>query len=156
MTPRSNLSIVALAVLLILFAPVAVAGVFDVSATCPTTAQANQAVVATVTLTNRSCSPGTARLITGVVGNGNQTLGGLGVYGPVVANPVVAIPAAIDLFPPDCYDVTLGSNTFSLTTAPTLPTSLVGTVATIIIVAEFDGDAQTAITECLVEVLPGS
>lgn len=148
-------------------------GNVDLDAICPATANAGQAVTVTFTLKNKECTDQDVRLLSSVVGNADQTLGGLGLYGPVVADSTT-LPAATDLLPGTCTGSTCdGSTNFSycmadadcvcrevvpsttsipLATPPTLPSSLTGTVATLVFLAGPAGE-ETAEAHCLVEVL---
>jgi len=141
----------ALAVLLL---PSAAAADFAIDVDCPDTVAVGQNVAATVTLESRECFITTARIITSIVGNGNDTFGGLGVFGPVVADSMVSVPAATDLSPPGCFFVNAGSTTNPLLTAPTVDASLSGTVISVVFMAEFENGQTVEVDQCLVEVTP--
>jgi hypothetical protein len=144
----------ALALLLVICSAGSAAAQFSIDVDCPATASVGQNVPASVTLESRECFATTARIITSIVGNSNDTFGGIGVFGPVVADPLVAIPAATDLFPPGCFSTIPGSTSFLLSVVPTLDASLTGTVVTVIFLAEFENGQTVQVDQCLVEVTP--
>lgn len=125
---------------------------FGIDVDCPETVSVGQNVAATVTLESSECFITTARIITSIIGNGSDTVGGLGVFGPVVADPHVSIPAATDLSPPYCDWTSPGSTTNPMLTAPTVDASLSGTVISVLFMVEFEGGLSVVVDQCLVEV----
>jgi hypothetical protein len=66
---------------------------------CPTDASAGSTISIDLTLTNKQCVPVTVRLMSSISGNANQTVGGIGIWGPMVADTIV-VPAAESIHEP--------------------------------------------------------
>lgn len=161
-------------ILIILFANAAIGG--DTRLVCPAQATSGQTVTADMTFSNDECAAVTLRVISSIVGNSSGTLAGLSIFGPEVSLPMALVPAGTDVTC-GCVDslCECGEEGVSCTTDaecpfcnPTipgtlnmsvdliaLPQSLVGTVATYILVTEFDSgtEVDTETSECFVEVL---
>lgn len=130
---------------------------FGIDVDCPSNISVGQNVPATITLESFECFVTTARIITSVVGNSSDTFGGIGVFGPVVANPMVSVPAAVDSNPPFCFFPNqTGTTSFPILSVPTIDASLAGTVTSVIFAAEFSTGAGTKVVldACLVQVDP--
>ena len=121
---------------------------------CPAEAAAGSEILATVHLENSECgAEASVRLIASIAGNADQSLGGIGIAGPVVA---VTVPVLGD----DCIG-TPGTVDLTDPLPPEIPASLVGTVATFVLITEWDlpglapGTSKaTRVNQCLVNVLP--
>lgn len=114
----------------------------DLAVQCPPSGIAGSRINAGVSLVNGEPTPLSVRLVSSIAGNANGTLGGVGIYGPLIsdertvgafssANPVIQVE-------------------------PQLPAALVGTVATYLFIAEWEGGEESSVTTCLVEVLPST
>jgi len=154
----------------------------DVSASvsCPDTASADSTITMDVVLENHECTSAvTVRLVTAIAGNANGTLAGVGVYGPVLANPGVTVPAATPgtcntslhqcsgPYPYycnvdadcGCFTATPGTLLVNAQLAPpAVPAAHVGTVEAHLLVTEWEGTptlgTTTLVDQCLVEVTP--
>lgn len=143
---------------------------------CPASANANNNVAVTLTLENSGCAAEEFRIISSIVGNAGATLAGIGIFGPVVVEPVVIVPAGTgvngcgcslnscqcdnnscttDADCASCEAVTPGTLVLTVSVEPALPNSLGGTVATLLLVSEpaAGSDAAMSINSCFVEVL---
>ena len=136
----------------------AVAANVEMDVDCPAGAPALSTISTDFHLVNEECSEATVRFFSSIVGNADQSLGGLGINGPVVVDtgtPIV-VPAAIDNFPPGCFDVSPGVTDVTLDTPPAIPATLSGTVATFVLITEWDIAGRpgktTVLRECLVDV----
>src|SRR5262245_55854514 len=98
--------------------------------TCPASAQVGENLGMNVHLQNDECAPATVRLITSIAGNANQSLGGLGVFGPLLAQEVV-VPAATCSFP-----FTTGVLDLVLDGPLAVPAAHVGTVELHVLLSE--------------------
>ncbi len=151
----------------------------DGELTCPASATSGGNVSVTVDFENDSCAAIDYRILTSIVGNGNDTLGGIGIYGPAVAEPTVIVPAgsgvafcgcgeftpnicscsgnscSVDADCPFCTAVTPATLSVPVDVVPVLPTALTGTVATVIVINEANiaGEIDSQIYQCFVEVL---
>jgi hypothetical protein len=145
------------------------------SLSCPTQENSGDMVSVTMSFENSECSAVSVRVMSSIVGNADNSLGGIGVFGPIVVAPSVVIPAGTNPFCgcvsnfcncsgnscsqdadcPYCEAGTPGTLTLIVDAEPALPASLDGTVATILMVSEsdVDGEVETDIAECFVEVL---
>ena len=85
---------------------------------CPTFVEPETRPQLDLSLENLACDPRTVRVLTTMVGNGNQTLEGLSVFGPEIAASDVIVPAATDLLPGTCFlNTCQGSSVFCTTDA---------------------------------------
>lgn len=123
---------------------------------------------------NSSCEPMNVRVLSTIVGNGDETLGGVGVLGPVVAEPSVDVPGATDATGPCVSNTCEGTFIFCTTDAdcacrvtsavgqvdvavavPTpIPSSYCGTVVEQFVFTDFDepGGTQTRSDRCRIFV----
>lgn len=145
------------------------------SVSCPTEANSGSKVAVTMSFENWECSAVSVRVMSSIVGNADNTLGGIGVFGPIVVASVV-VPAGTDVLfcgcdgglcgcsgnsctqdadCPFCEADTPGTLDLPVNAEPALPASLGGTVATVLMMSESDvnDEVETDIAECLVEVL---
>lgn len=181
---------------------------FEMTVDCPTEAPAGSTILVDLQLENGQCLPVTVRLMSSVTGNANQSVGGIGVWGPVVADTIVVAAAESSEDPttcvpdgqcsgdfsscstnPDCAsgvcivewsscggggiscsndgDCACGEdgswsatptieNLTAVQMPPAVPSSLDGTVATFILVAEVNDGFSEAfdVRHCLVNVAP--
>lgn len=140
---------------LLLGLPATSAKASDVNASvvCPAQAPAGSQVQVQLRIENREPSALTARVLSSFVGNSGDNLAGIGVFGPRVAVPSVALPSGT---PGSYYDVEPSVTNLEFNAAPAVPSALAGTVATLLIVLEVeksDGNTSVAdVTECLIEV----
>jgi hypothetical protein len=147
----------------------------EASVSCPTEANSGSNVAVTMSFENWECSAVSVRVMSSIVGNADNTLGGIGVFGPIVVAPSVVVPAGTDGFCgcfsnscdcsgnsctqdadcPFCEAGIPGTLTLPVNAEPALPASLEGTVATVLIMSESDvnDEVETEIAQCLVEVL---
>ena len=135
----------------------AVGWAFDSDVTCPADVTSGAEITAFLRLENDECTQAEVRLISSIVGNADQTLGGIGIQGPTVVESAITVPAGIDNFPPGCFDVTPGIFQDIVTISPAVPISLEGTVATLIVITEWRIGGQketTEVIQCLVNVQP--
>ncbi len=167
----SWLAIASMALLMLLALP-SHAQELESTLTCPASEDAGQSVDAMMSYENEGCGSIQVRIISTIVGNGDDTLGGLGIYGPTIAEAVVVVPAGTDRFCgcdtgncncsgqactddsdcPFCYAQEPGVANVPVEVAPPLPAALEGTVSTVILMSEY-GAEKTKINQCLVEVL---
>lgn len=110
----------------------------SLNVSCPATAAAGTTIDMNVDLANNEASTLSVRLITSIAGNANGTLGGIGIYGPLVA-----VEKTVNAF---------STSSASVPAPPALPSALVGTVATYIILAEWQGGEDSNLKTCMVEV----
>lgn len=144
---------------------------------CPSDANAGSNVEVILTIENSECRATTLRVMSSIVGNAGGTLAGIGIFGPVVVEPLVVVPAGTDTFcgcnagtcqcdfpfvscstDADCQECGAfipGTLDLPVTVEPALPSSLAGTVATVLLISEPEADSASAmsINECFVEVL---
>lgn len=119
---------------------------------CPAEAAARSTMETDLRFENRSCVAAEIRLSSSIAGNPLGNFGAIGIFGPVVAAPTIRVPAGAGPFcasPPGITDV-------AVSTPPEIPESLVGTVATLFLIAEWDDGftGGTLVEECLVNVRP--
>jgi len=146
-----------------------------VSVSCPASAASGSNVTVEMSFENDECSAASVRVISSIVGNADNSLGGIGIHGPVVAEPMLIVPAGTDVFcgcvanqcqcgegacsvDSDCSFCsaqTPGTLSALVDVEPVLPPTLDGTVATVLLLSEIEiGDsASTQVNECFVEVL---
>ena len=143
---------------------------------CPAAANDGTNVSVQFIAENRQCSAQSVRVISSIVGNANNTLAGLGVYGPAVAESLLIVPAGTNPFcgcnagtcacgggsctvDGDCQfcsATTPGVLNTVISAEPALPAELTGTVATLIFLTESEsptGEVEMSVNECFVEVL---
>jgi hypothetical protein len=149
----------------------------DSHLTCPAEGVAGSTISVDLRLENFECRAVNVRVMSSILGNGDQTLAGLRVFGPVVAHALEVVPAATDIFfggcvqgmcqafpptscttdadCPDCTGTTPGVREISISAPPALPADLKGTVGTHLILTEWEAGAttETEINQCFVEVL---
>jgi hypothetical protein len=73
----------------------------DMTVDCPPSASAGSTITVDVSLKNRECSPVDVRLMSSIAGNANQSVGGIGIWGPVLAD-TITVAAATDNLPGTC------------------------------------------------------
>jgi hypothetical protein len=155
------------------------AAVLDVDSqiTCQAEAGAGTMLNVDVRLENAECVAVDVRVFSAAVGNTDQMVDGLGVFGPVLAREI-SIPAARDRTPGYCNPLTnmcggwggtsnLSCSTnadcfcrlytptilnISMAVPPALPDSLANTVVTQLVTVEWDGGTRTDIQECVIEI----
>jgi hypothetical protein len=145
----------------------------ETQVTCQTQSHPAAMVTVDVRLENTECVALDVRIISTVVGNTDQTMNELGVFGPVLAS-ATTVPAAWDQTPGTCDPGTLtcgasgvGCNTdadcfcklvtptttqFSLEIPLALPASLENTIVTQLITVEWDGGTPTHVEKCMIEL----
>lgn len=144
--------------------------------TCPAQGNAGESLFVSMVLENQACAAANVRLMSSIVGNAADSLTGVGIFGPVVSVPVVVVPAGLnrscgcsanvcscnsslscstDGDCPRCRASTPGTQNAFFDTQLALPQSLSGTVATQILISEFDSGTaiETMVNDCFVEVL---
>lgn len=152
---RSILGRAALLVALVLglAATSAQANEVNASAVCPAQASSGSQVQVQLKIENGEPSELGGRVLSSFVGNSGDNLAGIGVFGPRVAVPSVTLPAGT---PGGYYSIDPSVTNLVFNAAPAVPSSLAGTVATLLIILEVqgsDGNASVAdVTECLIEV----
>jgi hypothetical protein len=153
---KTLVTVLASALISLSFGSSAQAGPLRISVACPASEAAGNFLDIDVEFENRACSPASARLITSIAGNPSDSVGALGVYGPKLVQSGVAVPAATENSPGGCFfgNVTPGITNVATSALPALPAALVGTVATYVIVAEWNGGNVITVKECLVDVTP--
>ena len=145
---------------------------------CPADAMAGTTLTVDLDLVNLQCLQNNVRVMSSITGNANDSLGGIGIFGPVVAM-TIPLAAATSNDPPgictfgycsgdftscttdaDCAcqygAITTVTSFADIPLTPAIPSSLVGTVATFILVAEANDGVSDAleVTQCLVNVIP--
>jgi len=105
---------------------------------CPASAAAGTAINMSLGLVNNEPTGLSVRVISGFAGNANGTLGGLGIYGPQIITETVVNA--------------LSTSNVVVPAPPALPPALVGSVATYVVIAEWQGGVDTNIDACLVNV----
>jgi hypothetical protein len=146
---------------------------------CQTQANPGGMVSVDVRLENAECVALDVRIISTVVGNSDQTMNELGVFGPVLAGgAAISVPAARDRTPGYCdpntnrcggwggtgdLDCSTDADCFcrlftpavlniSQAVPPALPASLEDTVVTQLITVEWDGGTKMHVEKCLIEL----
>jgi hypothetical protein len=115
---------------------------------CPIETPARHPGALNVRLENGECSDYTVRLLSSFSANTSQTANGVGIYGPVHMFETV-VPAA------NCQTLTPTIVEFSpLLAYPPAPDSLLGAIATFVVIAEWTGGvrSKTEIQQCLIPV----
>jgi hypothetical protein len=148
----------------------------EVDIQCPTEQASSTTTTVTIIYENYSCSAVPIRTMSSIVGNSNQTLGGIGVFGPfVIDDRVIAAGSGVaycgcgagqcmcsanscstDVDCPECRAQTPYVLNVERTAEPAIPESLDGTVATYLFISEAGvgtEETDTEISECFVEVL---
>jgi len=124
----------------------------NASAVCPAQAPSGSPVQVQLRIENSETWEFGARVLSSFVGNSGDNLAGIGVFGPRVAVPSVALPPGTW----DGYYVAPSVTNLVFNAAPAVPSALAGTVATLLIILEVeesDGNRSVAdVTECLIEV----
>lgn len=145
-----------------------------VDVVCPLEQAANTTAIVTLIYENSSCFAVPVRTMSSIVGNSNQTLGGIGVFGPVVIDDRAVAAGTGQIFcgcsagSCDCDFANCSSDAecsscetaiphilnVEKSAAPVLSLSLQGTVATYIFISEFESGEKTSteLNECLVDV----
>jgi hypothetical protein len=124
---------------------------------CPAEAPAGTSISADLRFTNHNCTSGyDVRVISSIAGNANQSLGGVGIAGPVVVDSSISVPAGTPPFPGGPCSHTLD---LTMPTPPVIPASLEGSVATFVLISEWDqlqfgvsGIDETKVAQCMVNV----
>lgn len=131
---------------LLVFAGTAEARGIHVDVTCPTKVVPGQPFSLQVHIVSRECQSLDVRLISSLVGNatggdaGGTASGEVGLFGPKVAG-TVSMPAAVDLFPPFCFQTEPAEATFSVPSAEVFPAAFVGVQARHFLIADVPGTA---------------
>jgi len=129
------------------------AGDLSASVSCPAQATSGSQLEVQLEIQNGEDEALDARILSSFVGNSGDNLAGIGVFGPSVAVQSVMLPAATPSGP---YYSEPSVTNIMFNAAPSVPSSLAGTVATLLIVVEtskLDGSRSVGdVTECLVEV----
>ena len=142
--------------------------------TCPAAAVPGATIVVDLLLINSECRPLDVRILSSILGNADDTAGGIGIFGPVVAtDPPIPVPAAMGTPVPcdlttnrcggfghfcqtdsdcSCFTTTPSITNVSVATPPPIPLSLAGTVATYLFVSEWEGGKEIETNECLVNI----
>jgi hypothetical protein len=91
------------------------------------------------------------RLTSSIAGNPEGNFGAIGIFGPVIAASTISVPAGTGVL---C--ATPGITDVAVAIPPAIPASLVGTVATFLLVAEWDDGVTSGslVKECMVHVRP--
>lgn len=74
---------------------------FDMEVDCPPSASSDSTITIAVSLVSRECSPLDVRFMSSIAGNADHTVGGIGIWGPVLAK-TITVDAATDLLPGTC------------------------------------------------------
>lgn len=140
--------------------------------TCPAEAAPGATISVDLTLINNECRPLEVRVISGIVGNANNTVAGVGIFGPVVADPQILVGAATGMQPScitnicddgffapcqidnDCHCFPTAPSTVnvSVVVPPVIPSSVLGTVVMYLLITEWEGGEETEVDSCLVSV----
>ena len=114
---------------------------------CPPQSIPGDVVTMDVHLQNWDCSPHNVRLMTAVVGNAGRSVGGVGVFGPEVSAQVTVPAASCQTFyTPGTLDIP------AMPAYPAVHPFLAGTVATHLVISEWDGGLKTKIDQCRIPV----
>lgn len=148
-----------LAISLLLAVHPAVANTVELGVDCPAEAAAGSSITADLHFRNQNCTSGyNVRVISSIAGNADQSLGGIGIGGPVVVDSSIAVPAGTPPFP---GGPCLATVDLTLPTPPAIPASLEGTVATFVLISEWDqlqfgvpGIDATEVAQCMVNITP--
>ena len=124
-----------------------------VDVSCPSQVQVGDTLTMNVHLENKHCAAADVRLMSGIAGNAADSVGGVGVFGPVVASQVVVPAATVSCgstwATPGTLDLNLGA-------PPAAPAAHLGTVEVHLLISEWDVGTVPRITrvdQCLVEVV---
>jgi hypothetical protein len=138
--------------------PAIATGRVELRVSCPAEAAAGSTITAELRLSNHSCFSGgyNVRVMASIAGNADQSLGGVGIAGPVVVAPSINVPEGTPPFPGSpCSN----SVDVSIAVPPAIPMSLEGRVATFILISEWDqvqfgvvGTDETEVAQCMVNV----
>jgi hypothetical protein len=74
---------------------------FEMQVDCPDEAVSGSTITTDLHLKNQECTPITVRLMSSIAGNANQSVGGIGIWGPVLAD-TITVDAAVDNLPGTC------------------------------------------------------
>lgn len=130
---------------------------------CPLTVQAGSPVVVNMLLESEECfDVSFPRTFVAIVGNTDDSVGGIGIFGPFARNVSGTIPAVEECFTWPTVPGRLGPLPVTITN--NVPASLVGTVAAIVVSIEATGtETLPDLTEetqeghpagsCLVEII---
>lgn len=127
----------------------------DIDLACPTTVKVGQPLTVTVYLSNDDCnsSVSVSRLMMGVGGNSGGTLGGLGIWGPY--NRPLSVTRTVPAATCDLSGTTPGTvPPFQLTIISSVPASLSGTMAMVMVAAITSSGETLSAGECLVAIVP--
>jgi hypothetical protein len=80
---------------------------FEMEVDCLADATAGSTITTSLHLENQACSPINVRLMSSIAGNANQTVGGIGIWGPVLAD-TITVAAATDNLPGTCGETVHG------------------------------------------------
>lgn len=124
----------------------------NASAVCPAQVTSGNQIQVDLRIENGTTSVLDARVLTSIVGNSGDNLAGIGVFGPRVAVSSVTLPAGtIDVYFPEA---SVTNRIFDA--VPAVPSSLAGTVATLLVVVEVreagEKSSVADVAQCLVEV----
>lgn len=128
---------------LLAFVATAEAGGFGVSVTCPAKVVPGQPFELSVRIVNRECQALDVRLTSSLVGNATGGASGapsgeVGLFGPKVAG-TVSVPAAVDLYPPNCVVGAPAEAAFSVPSPVIFPAAFAGVAARQFLVADVPG-----------------
>ena len=140
--------------------------------TCPKTAAAGESAELDYRIENKACTPVTVRVISTMVGNRDETLRGVAIFGPEVAAPAVVVPAAVDLLTGTCSAsrcegsffsclvdadcvcrvIEPGARSVSVTVPTAIPADLDGTVLKQFLFSDSPQTTKIASDDCLIAV----
>lgn len=97
-----TLVVLSAAVIVLMAGQPAIGGELETQLDCPRNVQVGGSVLLNLRFDSSSCNVQNVRVLSTIVGNGNETTSGVGILGPEVAAANVAVAAAIDLLPGSC------------------------------------------------------
>jgi hypothetical protein len=156
---------------IILVVAMPAASEFSANLTCPKTAPVGESLSLDYRIENETCTPLTVRVLSTMVGNGNETARGVAIFGPEVATTAV-VPAAVDLLSGTCSGnqcagsfffcsvdadcvcrvVEPGARSVSVTVPTAIPAELDGTVLRQFLISDSPQATTTVSDDCLIAV----
>lgn len=166
---HSPLFVFVLLIVLVLAMPAA--SEFTAKLTCPKTTPVGESPSLDYRIENEACSPVTVRVLSTMVGNGDETARGVAIFGPEVAATAV-VPAAVDLLPGTCSAnqcagsfffcsvdadcvcrvIEPGATSVTVTVPTAIPAELDGTVLKQFLISDSPQTTTTVSDDCLIAV----
>ena len=144
---------------------------FSAKLTCPKTTPVGESPSLDYRIENEACSPVTVRVLSTMVGNGDETARGVAIFGPEVAATAV-VPAAVDLLPGTCSAnqcagsfffcsvdadcvcrvIEPGATSVTVTVPTAIPAEFDGTVLKQFLISDSPQTTTTVSDDCLIAV----